>query len=329
MLKAYQESFKKLLAYFPAHWKEEFNLGYYLSTLIFLAVSVYVNYTYLDNYTVERWLQLGFGNKEWKFGNEITILFYFLFYAIPYYVTIFLYMAWHRNWDMLRSGEFWLRSFFIILVLSFDAAFYYHTPIWKSFESPAARRLGFKILGNMTSILGIFLPLFLFYMWRDRRRMNSFYGLSFKGFDYKPYVILMACMVPLVVAASYTEGFKNYYPTLKYHHIRSLEDIPIWLAYVMYETVYALDFIWTEVSFRGFMVIGMASSAGVASVGSMSSVYCYRHFAKPMGESISSIFGGYILGVIALRSNNVMGGVFVHMGIALLMEACAFYQWAI
>ena len=139
----------------------------------------------------------------------------------------------------------------------------------------------------------------------------------------------MLLMVPLVIGASFESGFKNYYPTLKYERIQKLTEIPIWLAYVIYEIVYALDFIWTEVIFRGFMVIGMTYAMGAASVGSMSSVYCYRHFAKPMGESISSIFGGYILGVIARKSENVMGGVFVHMGIALLMELSAFLQWAL
>jgi len=58
----------------------------------------------------------------------------------------------------------------------------------------------------------------------------------------------------------------------------------------------------------------------------MVAAYAVLHFGKPLGESIGSIFGGYILGIIALYSRNIWGGVFVHGGIALLMEIFAFLQ---
>ncbi|MCI4670529.1 MAG: hypothetical protein MRZ79_20500 [Bacteroidia bacterium] len=321
MLEKYKKSFRKILSYFPEHWREEFNIGYYISMLVFLGVSVYLNYFLLERYTIERWMQIQ------GYGKEICILYYMIFYGIPFYVGVGLYAFFHKKWEIFSNSEFWIRSLFILLVLSFDACFYYYKFIYEGWESPSMRRLGFKVFGNMSSIVAVFIPLLIFFLIYDRKKLSSFYGLTFKGFDYRPYVILMLLMVPLVIAASFETGFKNYYPTLKYHRIKGLTEIPIWLAYVVYEIVYALDFIWTEVIFRGFMVIGMRYALGAASVGTMSAVYCYRHFAKPMGESISSIFGGYILGVISRKSNNVMGGVFVHMGIALLMELSAFFQW--
>ena len=36
----------------------------------------------------------------------------------------------------------------------------------------------------------------------------------------------------------------------------------------------------------------------------MAATYAALHFGKPMGETISSIFGGYILGVIALYNHS-------------------------
>ncbi len=323
MLRRFKKSFRKILAYFPDHWKEEVNVGYYLSLLLFLSLSVYINYFFFDRYTVERWMQIQ------GYGKEICIFYYFIFYGIPYLTSIGIYAFFHKKWEIFRSGEFWLRALFILLVLSFDASFYYQEYIWKEFSSPAERRLAFKVTGNLSSLVAAFIPLLIFFWIYDRGQMQSFYGLTFKSFDHRPYVVLMLIMVPFVIGASFESGFKNYYPTLKYQQIKSLEIMPIWSAYVIYEFVYALDFIWTEVIFRGFMVIGMAKVLGVGTVGSMASVYCYRHFAKPMGESISSIFGGYILGVIARKSENVIGGVFVHMGIALLMELSAFLQWGI
>jgi hypothetical protein len=56
----------------------------------------------------------------------------------------------------------------------------------------------------------------------------------------------------------------------------------------------------------------------------MIATYCFLHFGKPISESISSVFGGYILGLIALNSRNIWGGVFIHVGVAWLME---FFGW--
>ncbi|TAE50931.1 MAG: CPBP family intramembrane metalloprotease, partial [Bacteroidetes bacterium] len=133
-------------------------------------------------------------------------------------------------------------------------------------------------------------------------------------------------MVPLVLAASFESGFINYYPTLRPGQVARLEHIPAWAAYLLYNTVYASDFVWEELIFRGFLIIGMAGVLGRGAVLPMSVIYCFRHFAKPPGEAISSIFGGYILGVFALRSRSVMGGVMVHVGVALLMELAALLQ---
>jgi hypothetical protein len=58
----------------------------------------------------------------------------------------------------------------------------------------------------------------------------------------------------------------------------------------------------------------------------MAAAYAVLHFGKPMGEAISSVFGGYILGIIALYGRNIWGGVFIHGGIAFLMEVLAFLR---
>jgi membrane protease YdiL (CAAX protease family) len=52
--------------------------------------------------------------------------------------------------------------------------------------------------------------------------------------------------------------------------------------------------------------------------------YITIHFGKPLGETISSFFGGLLLGVIAYRTKSIYGGIIVHLGIAYLMELFAF-----
>ncbi|MEM7655668.1 MAG: CPBP family intramembrane glutamic endopeptidase, partial [Bacteroidota bacterium] len=81
-----------------------------------------------------------------------------------------------------------------------------------------------------------------------------------------------------------------------------------------------------ELIFRGFFVIGMAKVLGKGAVLPMVSIYAARHFAKPMLETVGSVFGGYILGVIAFRSQNIWGGVLIHIGIAALMDVFALLQ---
>jgi hypothetical protein len=56
----------------------------------------------------------------------------------------------------------------------------------------------------------------------------------------------------------------------------------------------------------------------------MITVYCFLHFGKPAGEAISSIFGGYILGILAFRSRNIYGGLIAHLGVAWGMDWLAF-----
>ena len=58
----------------------------------------------------------------------------------------------------------------------------------------------------------------------------------------------------------------------------------------------------------------------------MAVIYCFLHLGKPLPEAISSFFGGYILGVLALRTSNIWGGILAHVGFALFLELFTFLQ---
>ena len=58
----------------------------------------------------------------------------------------------------------------------------------------------------------------------------------------------------------------------------------------------------------------------------MIATYCFLHFGKPVTETLSSIIGGYILGIIALKNKNIWGGVMVHVGVAWSMELFGYLQ---
>jgi hypothetical protein len=75
--------------------------------------------------------------------------------------------------------------------------------------------------------------------------------------------------------------------------------------------------------YRGALIIGMARLLDKDAVIPMASAYVVLHFGKPLGEAISSFFGGFILGVHSLAKKNIFGGIIIHVGIAYLMEAAA------
>ena len=319
MLKSFKQSFQSILHYLRDHIREEANLGYYLSMGLFLTVLITLNYFLLPRQTIEGWIvQRAFGKPE-AFG------WYLLFYGLPYLVSVGFYAAFHKQWQIFSNCQFWLRFGLIMVFLSLDAAYYFYRHIFADVSSVYERYVLTKIAATFTSAICLGIPLYIFWRAWDRQQ-ESFYGLTWKAFDWRPYFLMLLIMLPIVLAASYSEDFINYYPTLRWRYVMRQEAMPAWLTYLLYEFSYGLDFTWTELTFRGFMIVGMAKVLGKGSVLPMVSVYASRHFAKPMGESISSIFGGYILGVIALRSRNIMGGVLIHMGVALLMEIFALLQ---
>ena len=70
----------------------------------------------------------------------------------------------------------------------------------------------------------------------------------------------------------------------------------------------------------GFLILAFIKWAGKDAILPMACFYCTIHFGKPLGECISSYFGGIILGVVVYHTRSIYGGLLVHLGIAWLME---------
>jgi hypothetical protein len=128
-------------------------------------------------------------------------------------------------------------------------------------------------------------------------------------------------MMPLIAAASTQHDFLAVYPKMK-------EILPLpdgadhgWFYKLLYELSYGSDFITIEFFFRGFLIIGFIKWVGKDAILPMACFYCTIHFGKPMGECISSYFGGLILGIVSYHTRSIYGGLMVHLGIAWLMEA--------
>jgi hypothetical protein len=149
---------------------------------------------------------------------------------------------------------------------------------------------------------------------------KSFFGLTAKPLDLKPYLLVLGCMVPVIAFASVQPDFLLVYP--KVRAIGSIHPPTLirWPWQLLYEISYGIDFITIELFFRGLLVIGLMHFVGIRAILPMAAFYCSVHFGKPLGECISSYFGGLILGVIAYRTRTITGGLLIHLGIAWMME---------
>ena len=307
---------KKIIGYLKTHIKTDFYWPLYAAVSIFLIITITFNYIYdfedsiIDSY----------------YGEEIRFVWYFLFYAFAYYVTVFILVLFKRSTAIVKNRSFWLYSLFALGVMAFDGGFHYHYYYTHSSTFPVQLSdYVFKCFSNLNSLLTIFLPLWLFYIWKEKQS-NGYYGLIAKASDISPYAWMLLIMLPLIAWASFQPDFLSNYPSYENTDADEFIGVPEWATALFFELAYGIDFIATELLFRGFLIIGMAHLLGKDVILPMVVTYAFLHFGKPLGETIGSVFGGYILGIMALYSRNIWGGIAIHLGVAWLMELAAFLQ---
>lgn len=303
---------KKIIGYLRQHLKEDFHLPYYLVIFCFLAISIYVNYKFdfSDNYVDAA---PGFSK----------IVYNFLFFAFSWFIPFIIWCSFFRKWHLLLNKRFVTTVIFGIAILGLDSGFPYLTQ-WLSTLPGSLYYWAYKVCINLISGFTVLLPIVIFHAFAEKEK-SKIYGLGQTRFDWSPYVTMLLIMLPLIAgAAAFSEGFQRQYPMYPKTTAHLELEVPEYITVLGYELAYGLDFITVELLFRGFFVIGLVSTLGRSSILMMACMYCFLHFGKPAGEAISSIFGGYILGVIAFETRSIWGGIVVHMGIAWLMELCAF-----
>ncbi len=149
---------------------------------------------------------------------------------------------------------------------------------------------------------------------------NALFGLSAKKINYSPYLIMLLIMIPLIAAASTQPDFLAVYPKMKMVLPLPDDANPNLFYKLLFQLSYGSDFFSIEIFFRGFLIIGFMKWVGKDAILPMACFYCTIHFGKPLGECISSYFGGLLLGIISYHTRTIYGGLMVHLGIAWLME---------
>jgi hypothetical protein len=228
----------------------------------------------------------------------------------------------HRHGNWWGKPSFWLLAAAGFAILAFDRAW---QPQWPAaYFNPADFRYAFKVLGKLEGNLRTVALLGLLAIATGHRR--SLFGLRGGVFTAGPYLWLLAAMAVVIAIGSQFADIQSHYPRYLASGGPAFAERhawPSWLAILCYELPYGLGFIPTELFFRGFLVVGLSAYMGRAAVLPMVAAYAALHFGKPLTETISSVAGGFALGVLALHHRNIWGGVLIHVGIAWLMEIIA------
>lgn len=227
-----------------------------------------------------------------------------------------------KNFRFLKSPYWWVLSALSIGLFAFRGSDFDFMRYMFGGVPNEFWRFYNKVSYNLAGVFALLIPCFIYWFLIDRKQEN-FYGFRIKGVNLWPYIILLAMMLPPLYWAGTQPDFLETYP--RYTKIGISPSESHYVRYVLlYELVYGSDFVFTEFFFRGFIILAFARHFGHRAILPMCVYYVTIHFGKPLGETISSFFGGLLLGVIAFRTRSIYGGIIVHLGIAYLMEFFAF-----
>ncbi len=296
--------------------KKDFNIYAYAYTLLFLVSAVYFNYKYnFENSIVDS-----------LYGKPISFLTYPLYYISPYLLILVPVLLIKKKQYLLMQSEFWIKSIiffgiFGIMVASWQIRYIIDFSKLNYSENNFVHNLIF----NLKRIIPFLIVFFAVKSIYDKD-LNHLYGLRYKGMNYRPFFLMLFLMIPLIAIASFQPDFQHTYPQYRFYNYKGVFGLSPLQSEGIFELAYGTDFVSIELMYRGALIVGMAKILGKEAVLPMAGAYVILHFGKPLGEAISSFFGGMILGIHALAKKNIFGGIIIHVGIAYFMEIAAILQ---
>lgn len=289
----------------PVHIKnflQSINKALWSFTTVFTGVLIFLNYYY--------------GIHDWINGHSFYPSFFYRYclsaiaFLSPYFFLLIL-----KRKQLLYNKKILLLLFIAPSIFSLKMVFIINlsvsdNPFWNNYWNHV---LYWPALLIITASLLLFI--------REKWYKNSpFWGMSCKSFQWKPYFLLLFLMVPLIVWASTQHDFLQLYPRLKMVSGTS-EGIKFNLWHqLLFELSYGIDFVTIELFFRGFLVLAFVKWFGKDAIIPMACFYATVHFGKPLGECIGSYFGGMILGILVYKTQSLWGSLFIHLGVAWMME---------
>jgi hypothetical protein len=135
------------------------------------------------------------------------------------------------------------------------------------------------------------------------------------------YAFLALLLLPLLLYVSAQPAFLRVYP-----YFDPLPGAPLWPDFWRLELLYFAQFAAVEFFFRGFLVQGLRSTFGYASIYVSLLPYCMIHFGKPLPEVLASLVAGLVLGHLSLASRSIWPGVALHIFAAATMDLAVLWR---
>jgi hypothetical protein len=298
---------KDIVSYFKDYFKSHFSISSLVTAIVVCTFFTVWEYGY------------DFTEKHFDpYDNSITgILRYFLLYSFVVMLPLIAHKKFRGKWA--QNPNIWVSfsSFFILLLLIYSLRSSWFD--WREWlRSMSLELTYYKSAIQLMQASLLLIPSFIIWSF-----INKNYSLNLQGFKKSkllPYFILLIAMIPLLLWAASDSDFLETYPQAKRILVGGEKITTNFSDFLIFELSYGLDFLATEYFFRGAMIIGLCRIIGPEIILPVSCFYLTIHFGKPLGETISSFFGGFILGVIAYRTESIWGGVVIHLGIAWMME---------
>lgn len=293
--------------------KKDFDWTIYGITMIFLAGAMFINYSPV----------IDISPFTLRSGFLARLGYYGILFGGTYFATALL-CAWKTPTNFLKDWRFWvIGGLFVFIatipklhILRFIDA---KEQDWNLHEMVFVAKCHFFFHQMIISLIGLGIVKLLFQKWAEFD-----YGFRASWNTLKPYFLVLALVSPLIIGASFFPDFQRAYPQYKPWNFHDVFNLSIGERAGIFEACYSTGFVAVEAIFRGALAITMIKIMGPRAVLAMASFYCVFHFGKPAGEAVGAFFGGYALGVLAIHSKSVLGGLIVHLGVAMLMESMGY-----
>lgn len=302
----------KVFSYIKEFYQQGFHAGYFVFILLMMGLLIYSNY------------KLGI-DSDWigRYSRQYKMIFgYWILFAGTFAMAYIAYSLFTNHFSFWKEPGFILLLIIAPLIFAYQQYFYFHRELIRDHASN--NMISYYSLASeyVIRVILILIPTFLIWTLFDRNN-QPFYGFTGNTEGYRPYWIMLAVMIPLIIFASTQKDFLQYYPKAKIIASTGATGWrKLWLT-IQFELAYGFNFLTIESFFRGFLILAFVQYTGKAAIIPMACFYCTIHFGKPVFECISSFFGGLLLGIVVYNTKSIWGGLMVHLGIAWLMEAGA------
>ncbi len=305
-----EHTVKTICSYIVRYTKEEINWIYF--SLVVLLLSGLTTWFYADKALMQ---SIGGG-----YDNHSRILNNLALYGGILFGTIALYIPFAKDKSWASNPKFWFAVLFAAAVFSFSVYCYWHKEWLKEITEGPSEIFWMRCAKYIGNAFTIGVPVFIWWFIMDRKNQRL-YGMN--ATNVRPYFTLLAMVLPLIILASFSADFLKQYPQAsKTLNVAKIEEGRAAFG-MLFEFFYGMNYLITEFFFRGFLILVLSRWLGYGAIIPVAAFYVTIHFGKPLGETISSFFGGIILGVLVLETRSIWGGVIIHLGIAFAMELCA------